>query len=106
MAFNEGWLTLERLVQATSEAPAKTWGLWPRKASLQPGSDADLTIIDLNRRGTIAAADLHGLNNLSPFEGMATIGAPVATIVRGQIVMRDGQMMNSIKPSAGEPVHS
>ena len=93
---NEGWLTLERLVHATSEAPAKTWGLWPRKASLQPGSDADLTIIDLDRRGTIAAENLHGLNNLSPFEGMATLGAPVATIVRGQIVMARGTLAGHV----------
>jgi dihydroorotase len=103
---NEGWLTLEQLVHATSEAPAKTWGLWPGKASLQPGSDADLTIIDLNRRGTIEAADLHGLNNLSPFEGMATLGAPVGTIVRGRVIVRDGQMMKSIKPGTGQRVQS
>ena len=90
---HEGWLTLERLVHATSEAPARTWGLWPRKAGLEVGSDADLTIVDLDRAGVIAEAALHGLNNLSPFEGWATRGAAVATIVRGQIVMRDGELL-------------
>ncbi|MEP7360368.1 MAG: dihydroorotase family protein [Chloroflexota bacterium] len=107
-AVHESRLSLERLVHATSEMPAKTWGLWPRKGQVAVGADADLTLVDLGREATIRAADLHGLNNLSPFEGRATIGAVVTTIVRGQVVVRDGaltgapgtgKMTNSIKPS-------
>jgi dihydroorotase len=89
---HEGRLSLERLVHATSEAPAKAWGLWPRKGSVTVGADADLTLVDLERPTEIHAADLHGKNNLSPFEGRATIGAVVATIVRGRIVVRDGTL--------------
>ncbi len=99
---HDGWLTLERLVQATSEAPARAWGLWPRKASLKVGSDADLTIVDLERAGVIAAAALHGMNNLSPFEGWRTRGAAVATIVRGQVVMHEGELLAS--PGTGQRV--
>jgi len=99
---HEGWLTLERLVHATSEAPARAWGLWPRKASLEVGSDADVTIIDLDRATVIAEAALHGMNNLSPFEGWATRGAAVTTIVRGEIVMRDRELLAS--PGAGRIV--
>ena len=51
-----------------------------------------MNAIDAQVTAEIRAAALHGLNNLSPFEGMATRGAAVATIVRGR------QMMNSIKP--------
>jgi dihydroorotase-like cyclic amidohydrolase len=94
---NEGWLTLERLVRATSEMPAKLWGLWPRKGNLSAGADADITIVDLDRPGQIRADALHGMNNLSPFEGWPTRGAPVTTIVRGQIVMRGGLLMKTIK---------
>jgi dihydroorotase len=93
----EGSLTLERLVHATSEMPAKLWGLWPRKGNLDVGSDADITIVDLARAGQIAADTLHGKNNLSPFEGWPTRGAPVATIVRGRIATRDGELMKTIK---------
>ena len=99
---HEGWLALERLVDATSAAPARAWGLWPRKASLEVGSDADVTIIDFDRAGVIAEAALHGMNNLSPFEGWATLGAAVATIVRGQIVIRDGELL--APPGAGRMV--
>ena len=89
-AVHDGRLTLERLVHATSEAPAKTWGLWPRKGQIALGADADLTLVDLARHGEIHAADLHGMNNLSPFEGRPTVGAVVTTIVRGKIVVRSG----------------
>jgi dihydroorotase (multifunctional complex type) len=78
-----GWLSLERLVQVTSQAPARVWNLGSRQVA--PGAPADLTIVDLDRRGTIEAARLHGLNNLSPFEGTATVGGPVVTVVRGRI---------------------
>ncbi len=97
-----GRLRLERLVHLTSEGPARAWGLWPRKGAVQVGSDADLTLVDLKRAGTIRAADLHGKNNLSPFKGSQTRGAPVVTIVRGQIVMRDGDLVG--QPGWGRPV--
>ena len=103
-AVHESRLSLERLVHATSEAPAKTWGLWPRKASVGVGADADLTLVDPERPGVIHAADLHGKNNLSPFEGRATVGAVVATIVRGRIVVRDGQLVG--RPGWGQPVRT
>ena len=52
-----GRLTLEQLVRATSEGPARTWGLWPVKGAIALGSDADLTLIDLAREGVIRGAD-------------------------------------------------
>ena len=90
---NAGRLTLEQYVRAASEGPAKTWGLWPRKGAIQVGSDADLTILDLDKPGVIRESDLHGKNNITPFEGHRTKGAAVATIVRGAVVMRDGELL-------------
>lgn len=81
-AVNEGWLPLERLVQTTSEAPARIWNLGSR--TIAAGAVADLTILDVERVGRIQAGTMHGLNNLSPYEGTTTLGAPVATIVRGR----------------------
>jgi dihydroorotase len=86
-----GALTLEQLVRATSEGPARTWGLWPRKGAILVGSDADLVLVDPDLPGTIDEARLHGRSSVTPFHGMATRGAAVATIVRGRIVMRDGE---------------
>lgn len=87
-----GPLTLEQFVRASSEGPAKTWNLWPKKGAIAVGSDADLTIVDLEQEGVIREARLHGKNNINPFEGSRTRGAPVATIVRGAIQMKDGQL--------------
>lgn len=101
-AVHDGRLSLERLAHATSEAPAKTWGLWPRKGSVSVGADADLTLVDLERLGEIHAAELHGKNNLSPFEGRTTVGAVVATIVRGRTVVRDGTLTG--QPGWGQAV--
>jgi len=85
-----GRLSLERLASATSERPAAAWGLAPAKGSVHVGADADLVLVDPTLAGTIRADALHGKNNLSPFEGRATVGGPVATIVRGRIAMRAG----------------
>jgi dihydroorotase len=91
-AVARGQLTLERLADATSAAPARVWGL-AAKGSIEVGADADLTIVDLARDGVIRGADLHAKHGLTPFEGRATLGAPVATVVRGEIVMRDGRLL-------------
>ncbi len=93
-----GRLTLEQFARATSEGPAKTWGLWPRKGSIEIGSDADLTVLDLDLEGVITEGSLHGKNNLSPWEGRRTKGIAVATVSRGSIAMRDGTL-------CGEPGH-
>jgi len=98
----EGWLSLERLAEVTSEAVARIWELGPRKGRVEVGADADLTLIDLDRPGVIHAADLHGKNNLSPFEGVRTRGAAVATIVRGRCVMRAGRL--ALDPGWGRAV--
>ena len=90
-----GRLTLEQLVRATSEGPARTWGLWPVKGAIALGSDADLTLIDLAREGVILGAALHGRSDLTPWEGRRTLGAAVATIVRGEAVMRDGELLGT-----------
>ncbi|MEO8625646.1 MAG: dihydroorotase family protein, partial [Candidatus Limnocylindrales bacterium] len=103
-AVRDGRLSLERLVHATSEMPAKIWGLWPRKGQVAVGADADLTLIDLSRAGEIHASDLHGMNNLSPFEGRAITGAVVTTIVRGQVVVRARQLVGQV--GWGQPVRT
>jgi dihydroorotase len=92
LAVSTGRLTLSQLVRATSEKPARVWGLYPRKGVIRVGSDADLTLVDLEREDTIEAARLHGKNNLSPWEGVRTRGLAVGTVVRGRVVMRDGAL--------------
>jgi dihydroorotase len=94
-AVNADKMSLEQYVRVSSEGPAKAWGVYPRKGAIAVGSDADLTIVDLHKEGVIDRARLHGKNNQNPYEGRRTRGEAVATVVRGQVVMRDGELVGS-----------
>src|SRR5918992_3437599 len=113
-AVNAGRMTLQEYVRATSEGPAKMWDMYPQKGAIRIGSDGDLTIVDLNKEGVIRDDDLHSKNHVTPFDGDKLRGMPVGTVVRGQILMRDGQIVGNpagrmVRPnrtgeSAGEGV--
>jgi len=97
--FNKGRIGLGRLVEATSEMPAKIFNLYPRKGAIQVGSDADLVIVDLNRKGRILGERLHSKIRHTPFEGWEVQGIPVMTMVRGMKVMEEGEILG--KPGCG-----
>jgi dihydropyrimidinase len=73
----------------TAENPAKIMGLYPKKGVIAEGSDADIIIIDPNKKIRISHNMLHENVDYSPYEGMEATGWPVLTIVRGQIVAKD-----------------
>ncbi|MCR4398612.1 MAG: amidohydrolase family protein [Firmicutes bacterium] len=88
------------LVNVLSSGPARTFGLYPKKGCLLPGSDADLCALDLKARRTIEAGRLSMLGEKwSPFEGWAVTAVPVFTVVRGNVVVRDGVFTGT--PGAG-----
>lgn len=95
-----GRLTLERFVDLTSAGPARVYGI-AGKGRIAAGYDGDFTLVDLKARRTIANADMASRCGWTQFDGFEATGWPVATIVRGQIVMRDGAATG---PQAGEPV--
>jgi dihydroorotase len=88
-----GRLSLERLVAITSEAPARLFGLWPRKGAIQPGADADLVVVDPAARGTIRSADVLSKCGWTAWDGWEVQGLPQLTMVRGQVVYRDGRVI-------------
>jgi dihydroorotase len=88
---NAGRLSLERLVDLMCAGPARVWGL-AGKGRLTVGADADLTIVDLSARRTLRDADMATRSGWTPFDGREVVGWPVATIVRGHLAMRDGQL--------------
>lgn len=94
-AVQLGQLTLQDVVRVTSEGPARAWGIHPRKGAIAVGSDADLTLVNLSREGVIDQDRLHGKESVTPFHSHQTVGTPVITIVRGRVVMRDGQLVDS-----------
>jgi dihydroorotase len=91
-AVADGRLSWERLADATSSTPARLWGL-AGKGRLEVGVDADLTLVDRRNEHVIQAAELHGKHRITPFEGVHTAGWPLATVVRGRVVMRNGQLL-------------
>lgn len=86
-------IPLERLVDMATRKPAQTYGLYPRKGTIAPGSDADLVIVDLDLEKAVEPSALRGMSDFSPFEGKRLRGWPVATIKGGHIVARDGEIV-------------
>jgi dihydroorotase len=95
-----GRLSLERFVDLTSAGPARVYGI-AGKGRIAWGYDADFTIVDLSARRTLSNADMASRCGWTQFDGMAVTGWPIATIVHGRPVMRDGAVL---AVDAGEPV--
>ncbi|MDO6355044.1 MULTISPECIES: allantoinase AllB [unclassified Caloramator] len=87
--YNKGRISLSRLVEILSTNAAKHYGLYPKKGALMIGSDADFTIIDLNKEWVIEKEKMQCLNKYTPFDGMKLKGKVVKTIVRGTLVYDD-----------------
>ena len=87
--YNKGRLSLSRLVEVLSTSPAKHYGLYPKKGAMHIGSDADFTIIDLDREWEIDKDKTHTKAKYTPFHGMKLKGKPVKTVVRGKLVYDD-----------------
>lgn len=95
---NKGRLTLERFVDLTSHGPQRVFGL-AGKGRIAAGYDADLTLVDMNATRTIEESWLASRCGWSPFTGETVTGWPMATIVRGKVVMREDEL---VTPSTGE----
>jgi|WetSurMetagenome_2_1015567.scaffolds.fasta_scaffold24626_3 dihydropyrimidinase len=84
-------IPLQRWVDMVSAAPARVFGLYPRKGTLQPGSDADIVIWNPARRRTITAATHHMNVDYSLYEGMEVSGNADTVISRGEIIVENGR---------------
>jgi dihydroorotase len=97
---NAGRLSLLRFVDLTSAGPARLFGI-ARKGRIAVGYDADLTVVDLKRRETITNGWIKSRAGWTPYDGVTVNGWPVATVVRGQRVMWEGEL---VAPARGEAV--
>ncbi len=95
-----GLLSLERFCDMTSAGPARLFGI-AGKGRIATGYDADLTIVDLIRQQTITSDWIESKSNWTPYDGKTVTGWPVGTIIRGQKVMWEGEL---VTPSSGKPV--
>ena len=87
----EGRMDLSRFVSLVSANPSRIMGMYPEKGSLAPGTDADIMIIDPEKRKTVSADTLATNCDWSPYEGMKMRGFPDYTICRGKVIIRNGE---------------
>ena len=97
---NEGKLSLHQLVKLVCENPIKIFGI-KNKGFIKKGYDADLTIVDMNKKIKIQNADIESKCGWTPFDGVEFKGTPVITIVTGKIKMKNGSLIG--KPE-GKPL--
>ncbi len=94
-AVNEGRLTLNDVARLAAEAPARRFGIFPKKGVIQPGSDADFTLVDMSREIVFRNEDMLSRTGYSSWEGMRAKGAGQYTIVRGAIVAEGGKLVGA-----------
>jgi len=89
---NEGRISLERVAEVTSYNAARIFGLYPKKGTIEKGSDADVTIIDLDFLQKVTPEILQSYSDYSIYNGWELRGWPVFTIVRGRVIMENGHV--------------
>lgn len=88
-------IDLSKIVKLTSENVARAYNLYPQKGSLKKGTDADICIIDLEKEKEVTYLDLNSSSDFSIYEGRKFKGWPIYTISRGNIIMKDGKILNN-----------
>jgi dihydropyrimidinase len=89
---NQDRIGIERVAEVTSYNTARIFGMHPKKGTIQPGSDADLTMVDLDLEKKVTPELLQSYSDYTIYDGQRLKGWPVMTIVRGRVVMEDGQV--------------
>ena len=90
---NGGKFSANRFVQLVSTAPAKLFGLYPRKGTIAVGSDADVVIFDANEQQTISVATHHMRVDYSMFEGTRVKGVTKTVLSRGNVIIDNGKFV-------------
>ena len=95
-----GRISLNRMVELLSTNPAKLFGLYPRKGTIAPGSDADIVIFDPEKRHLITAENQHSKSDYNLFEGTEVTGSPEIVLLRGHVLVEGGELR--AEPGVGE----
>jgi dihydroorotase (multifunctional complex type) len=86
-------LTLEKVVQVYSEAPARLLGLYPRKGAIRVGADADVVLVNIDEDHVLRNEEIISKAGWTPFDGYRVKGRPVITVLRGRVVAQDGKVV-------------
>jgi dihydropyrimidinase len=82
-----GRISLNRFVELCSTAPAKMFGLFPRKGTIAVGSDADIVVFDPGKKQTLGVKSLHMRVDYNPYEGTVVEGAPSFVVSQGRVIV-------------------
>jgi dihydropyrimidinase len=89
-------MSLHAMVDACSTQAARLFGLYPRKGTIQPGSDADLVVYDPAYRGTFGKHGSYSKVDYNAYEGWERLGRPSVVTVRGAIQAKDGEFVGTL----------
>ncbi|MFQ5704677.1 MAG: dihydropyrimidinase [Gemmatimonadales bacterium] len=92
-------ITMNRYVEITATAPAKIFGLWPKRGTIAPGSLADIVVFDPHKEITLGVDSLHMRVDYNPYEGRKVTGAAILVMSRGRVIIDDGKYLG--KPGDG-----
>jgi len=90
-----GRITLDKMLSLCCTTPAKLFGMYPKKGVIAKGSDADLTVIDPDKKVTVNFNMLHENTDYTPYEGLPLHGYPVMTFSRGELIAKDGEFIGT-----------
>jgi dihydropyrimidinase len=85
-----GRISMNRFVELTSTSPAKIFGMFPKKGTIAPGSDADIVIFDPHRTTTLSAKTHHMKVDYNPYEGRSVTGVTDTVLSRGKVIVDGG----------------
>jgi dihydropyrimidinase len=88
-----GRISMNRFVEITSTAPAKIFGMYPRKGTVAPGADADLIVWDPDKEHVLSEKTLHMRVDYSPYEGQKVTGAASHVFSRGELIVEEGNFL-------------
>jgi len=99
--YHKGRISLPEMAKVTSELPARQFGLGDKKGMIAPGMDADLVLVDTEKEVTLGLDRYKGHNNYSLWEGKKAKGAAVMTLLAGEVVMENDEIVSDAK---GKPL--
>ena len=95
----KGRISLNRFVDLNYSSPAMIFGLFPKKGTIAPGSDADIVVFDPEKKHMLSAKTLHMKVDYNPYEGREITGAAETVLSRGKVIIENGKFLG--KPGAG-----
>ncbi len=97
--YHNRGVPIEKLVEKVTINPARLFGIYPQKGTISVGSDADITIVDVDKEFEVDYQKLHSVCDWNAFQGKKLKGQPIVTIKSGKVAYREGEIL--VDPGIG-----